>query len=355
MRRLLLILISLIFVAGSCNQSQPESKLPVNEVYITPPPFVGPPIPSAPIVKDPAKQKQYIVFAFDGSKSLDMWQESLDFAQQMKLDGKPIHFTYFISGVYLITYKNQQLYQSPEPGGSKIGFGDSQSDVIKRINYINQAVADGHEIGSHLNGHFSGVKWTKQQWQSEFDQFRSLVDNVNVNNSIDPSVAKLNISSQDIVGMRAPNLGYNKDFWPMLKTYGYEYDGSTIGTEGQWPAERADGIWEFPISSIKFAGTKDFLLSMDYNFYIKQTQGRDLLKAGTSQWQIALDQVYNSYLDYFAYNYQTKAPIFIAHHFSKWNDGLYWEAMKKFAEEECGKPEVACVSDKELMEELQAM
>jgi peptidoglycan/xylan/chitin deacetylase (PgdA/CDA1 family) len=311
--------------------------------------------PSSPPAKsEDLAGKQVIVFAFDGSKALDMWQDSLDFAQKMTSEGKPIHFTYFISGVYLITYANKTLYQPPifPAGTSKIGFGDSKADVIKRINYINRAVAEGHEIGSHLNGHFDATTWTTADWQQEFDQFDKLVTNVNVNNAIDPAVAKLNISQKDIAGFRAPNLARNEALWPILTSHNFIYDTSTTGKLGDWP-KKENGLWKFAIPSIKYSNTSYNLLSMDYNFYLYQTSGTDLYKKGTDQWQKAFDDMYTSYINYFDNNYNsTKAPVFIAHHFSKWNDGVYWEALQKFAETECGKADVRCITYKELTDYL---
>src|ERR1700759_2357249 len=40
---------------------------------------------------------QFVVLAFDGSKSLGMWQETRKFAKDMTAAGKPVKFTYFIN------------------------------------------------------------------------------------------------------------------------------------------------------------------------------------------------------------------------------------------------------------------
>lgn len=315
---------------------------------------------SAPPVLPPQRQpedltgKQIIVFAFDGSKSLDMWQKSLDFSSEMTAQNKPIHFTYFISGVYLLTYQNRFLYHPPEAaaGTSTIGYADSNDDLTKRINFINQAVKEGHEIGSHLNGHFDGTKWSQADWEQEFSEFNKLVSNVNGNNNIPNDQVKMAIDSQNIVGFRAPDLGRNQFLWLVLKNHGFIYDTSTVGRLGEWP-KKEDGLWKFAIPQIKFASTNYHLLSMDYNFYVKQTHAKDLLKAGTPAWQKASDEMYSSYINYFQNNYTTtKAPIFIAHHFSEWNDGVYWETLKKFANEKCGQPDVRCITYKELTDYL---
>ncbi|HEX9503776.1 MAG TPA: hypothetical protein VF974_05670 [Patescibacteria group bacterium] len=316
-----------------------------------PPPVVVIPKP----VPLDLKGKQVIVFAFDGSKSLDMWRKSLDFAQTMAHDGKPIHFTYFISGVYLLSYNNRGLYHPPgfEAGTSHIGYADSNNDIINRIRYINRALAEGHEIGSHLNGHFNGGSWSAADWEQEFSEFDKIISNINANNNISANEARLNIGIKDIIGFRAPDLGVNESLWPVLKKHGIVYDTSTIGKLGDKPYKDANGFWRFPIPSIQYGNTNRSLLSMDYNFYYRQTNAVDILHAGTPAWQQAEDDMYLSYVNYFKYNYNmSKTPVFIAHHFSEWNDGVYWEAMKKFAQEECGKQDVSCVSYKEFVDYL---
>lgn len=59
----------------------------------------------------------------------------------------------------------------------------------------------------------------------------------------------------------------------------------------------------------------------------------------------ALGEMLASYRDYFYANYNgSRAPVNIGHHFSEWNDGVYWQTMKDFAEEVCGLPDVRCVT-----------
>jgi hypothetical protein len=343
------VIILLIVIAGMIVFSLPRHKSikPIDSIAKENPP----PTPKS----EDLNGKQIIVFAFDGSKSLDMWHDSLDFAQKMKADGKPIHFTYFLSGVYFLSYKNRLLYHPPNApaGTSLIGFADGKSDIISRIGYVNRAQAEGHEIGSHLNGHFNGVGWSAADWEQEFAEFNKLISNVNANNGILESEAKLEITPKEITGFRAPNLGTNTNLWPLLASHGFVYDTDQTGKLGEWPKKNANGFWEFAIPSIKYANTDHSLLSMDYNFYVYQTLGNDLFRQGTADWQKALDDVYASYVNYFDNNYNsTKAPVFIAHHFSKWNDGVYWEALKKFASTECGKPDVRCISYKELVDYL---
>jgi hypothetical protein len=60
-----------------------------------------------------------------------------------------------------------------------------------------------------------------------------------------------------------------------------------------------------------------------------------------------------TYLQYFEANYNgARAPLHIGHHFSKWNGGAYWDAMKSFARKVCHLPDVQCVTNAALADYL---
>jgi hypothetical protein len=61
------------------------------------------------------------------------------------------------------------------------------------------------------------------------------------------------------------------------------------------------------------------------------------------------EEMLQSYQKYFEKNYYgNRAPVHVGHHFSRWNQGAYWRAFKRFAENVCGMPEVRCVTYREL-------
>lgn len=306
------------------------------------------------------KPPQFVVLAFDGSRSLNMWRETLDFAQEMRAKQTPVHFTYFLSGVYFLNYRKAGLYQPPKKpaGTSLIGFADSNSDVEKRVAYVNRAISEGHEIGSHLNGHFDGSKWQLADWRREFSQFNNLIFNLTGNNGVsnqDASRYTINLSPSDLIGFRAPDLGRNNALYQVLAENKYAYDTSGVGQPNDWPKKMDNGLWEFPLAQINYGSSTAKILSMDYNFYFKQSKAKDIVKRGEPKWEQFLNETYGSYLNYFSANYKgNRAPVFIGSHFSEWNDGVYWESLKKFARDVCGQPEVRCVSFKELMDFLNA-
>jgi hypothetical protein len=305
---------------------------------------------ATPIVSVPdyGENPQFAVFSFDGSKSIDMWEETRGFAKEMNSQGKPIKFTYFISGVYLLENQNKNNYLPPNyaSGTSLIGFGGTQSDVGARISQINQAIAEGHEIGSHENGHFNGWSWSLENWKQELSAFGNLVFNTDKNNS-DIS-QKINLKLGEIIGSRTPELAVNQDYYQALAESGYRYDAGKISNPNIWPKKNKFGVWEFPLGGLTLKSGEE-TISMDYNIFSEQSDAKDGVKKGSPMWNEMYQETLGAYKNYFNSHYNgNRSPIYIANHFSKWNDGVYWEAMKNFASEICGKSDVKCITYKEL-------
>lgn len=322
-----------------------------------------------PVEKKVDRPPQFVLLAFDGSRENAFWAESRSFAKNLESQlNKPVKFTYFISGVYWLTDSNKDLYQGPrrKAGRSDIGFGDEKKDVLERINHLNDAFEEGHEVASHANGHFDGsdlankkkssyAPWTQEDWTHEFKQFNDLLFGVFQNNKIrntTPYSTGYAFSQKDITGFRAPVLGVTEGLWPTLVNFGFKYDTSKVNFPWYWPTKDKYGLWQFPLAEIAVVGTGKKTLSMDYNFYVVHSKGvrdeanKDLYKK----------QMYDSYMKYFNDNYYGKrAPIHIGHHFSRWNGGAYWEAMQDFARSVCGQEEVQCVTYAEYTKWLESI
>lgn len=286
---------------------------------------------------------QFVLFSFDGSKDVSMLDETLAFEQKMQAEGKPLHFTYFINAAYFLTNANSQLYKSPEAasGTSMVGFSDSSADIALRVQEFNKALSMGNEIGSHTAGHFNGSGWSYDEWKQEFTSFTSLLNNVQHNN---PSVhidTPAFISS--IHGFRAPNLGVNDNLYRVLGESGFTYDGSGVNATDAWPTKDVYGVWHIPLGTIYLGTDKRPVISMDYSIWTRQSNDTEEAVQGTPLWNQYYSDVETAYMNYFNTNYnENRSPIVIADHFSKWNDGVYWEALKAFAENVCGKPNVRC-------------
>ncbi len=295
------------------------------------------------------KPPQFVVLAFDGSKSLTMWKETLDFSKEMEEKNTPVHFTYFVNGVYFLTDASAGKYKGPghASGTSAIGFSESNSSIEQRVAYVNRAKHEGHEIGSHANGHWNGQSWTRDEWVEELEQLPKLLGNVAENNpGVDPELS-IDVKKKDLVGFRAPELGLSKNLYDVLSRLGFRYDASQVVPQNTWPWKDELGTWHFPLSTMRVGDS--WTISMDYNFYILQTQAIDRAQKGTELYEHLFNDSLQAYEKYFSNNYYgNRAPVYMGNHFSKWNDGLYWEVMKAFAREVCGKPEVKCVTYKDL-------
>lgn len=296
---------------------------------------------------------QFVLFSFDGSKSIDMLRETLDFEKYMDEIGKPIRFTYFINAAYFLTDENSAIYQPPHApaGASEIGYSNRTEDIAVRVKTFNEALKQGNEIGSHATGHWNGYLWSEGDWKQEFNSFKSILYNVQSNNN------KVKIENPDFVksieGFRAPDLGINEAMYATLKDFGFKYDASGIGAMEEWPIRDILGIWHIPLGIMRLGPRNTPVLSMDYSIWLVQSGGRDNAKKGSELWNQYFEEVKTGFINYFNNNYNgSRAPVIIANHFTKMNDGVYWEAMKAAAEEICGQPYVRCTTFKTLVDYL---
>ncbi|MDD5050646.1 MAG: hypothetical protein PHV93_02815 [Candidatus Pacebacteria bacterium] len=301
-----------------------------------------------------ASTPQFVLLSFDGSKSVDMLNEILAFKQRLKDEGKSVHFTYFINAAYFLGQGSAYLYQAPgePPGKSMIGFSDYVKDIPLRVEGFNKALEMGDEVGSHLAGHFDGTNWSEADWKQEFNSFNLLLMNVQKNNPA-VTIPKPNFGPDTIVGLRAPDLGVNRSLYKVLHDYHFLYDASgaaSLSSRDNWPKKDVYGTWLVPLGRVSLGKSHISTISMDYNLWMMQSNVQEEAVKGTALWQKYYDDAVAAYMDYFNSNFnENRAPIVIGHHFNKWNDGVYWEAMKTFAENVCGREDVRCVTFKELV------
>ncbi|NJK39596.1 MAG: hypothetical protein HC835_10445 [Oscillatoriales cyanobacterium RM2_1_1] len=290
------------------------------------------------------KPPQFVLLAFDGSSSLGFWNQSRSFAQDMAAQNKPVHFTYFISAVYFVSPDQRQLYNAPGgkgKGKSAIGWGGSSEEIQQRLQQVNLAYQEGHEIGSHAVGHFNGRKWSETDWTNEFKYFDQFIFEADQINRLSSSLV---FDRSAIEGFRAPELGKSPGLYKTLQKQGFRYDTSKEGQANYWP-QKQNGVWNFPLASLKTALTRRNVLSMDYNFYMAHSKAKPNPK-NAKRYE---EDMFQTYMQYFKSNFNgNRAPVHIGHHFSTWNGGAYWKAMSRFATTVCGEPEVLCVTYRDL-------
>ncbi|WP_413943550.1 hypothetical protein [Bdellovibrio sp. HCB-162] len=314
---------------------------------------------SVPTPEKVARPPQYIMIGFDGGLDLRQWQATRDFAADMTKNNKPVKFTYFISGVYFLRQANRHFYAPPkhDVGYSNIGFGESAMGIASRLNMMNDAYAEGHEIASRGNGQFDGARenWDTNDWDSEFKQFNDLVFGAYFNNGLTPSSKYPQgyaLGEKDVVGFRAPRLGVNEALWQTMKAMNFRYDVSVPGASTLWPTKNKYGFWNITLPMIEMAGTGKLIIGMDYNFYYVHSKAKEDLANREHYRKEMLD----SYMNYFNMNYYgRRAPVSLGHNFEKYNGGAYWDALQDFVKNVCGMPEVKCVSYKQYADWLDTL
>ena len=294
---------------------------------------------------------QYVAISFDGSRSVDIWKATRAFAHE-----HDIRFTFFLSCTYFLHRGNRRLYRAPGRaiGRSGIGFAASAEEIAERLEQINLARAEGHDLGSHACGHFDGRHWSETQWEAEFNSFKSILTDAYTNNDLVGEPGDwAEIVDLEIRGFRAPFLARNAAMDRVLARRGFRYDASRIGHWDALPERRADGVWNFPLAVIPEGGSKrPVVLSMDYNLYVRHSRARELPERAAE----FRERTLKAYMRYFAKSYYgNRTPVHIGHHFSEWNGGAYWDALKAFASTVCAYRDVECVGYSELADALESI
>ena len=327
---------------------------------------------------------QFVMLAFDNCQENQTWEQVSQFLDQMNAQNKDnLHFTFFLSAVGLMTDHARQNYTDPlgRTGKSNIGFGGSDEMVLKRIAWINKLRANGNEIASHAVGHFSGKDWTIEQWRHELAEYNYILDNIAEINGFkgeQAARARLDFSSKDLMGFRAPYLDGGDRLNQVLMEDNYVYDTSDTNQGydlSTWPHKlknslNQQGLWNFGlgflnveltrISEKGLAENQPRILkmgkvpAMDYNFCYVQTGGCPNKDPFAVEQDQDAGEMLKAYLGYFVKNYNgNRAPLNIGHHFEQYRGGSYNRSLFKFAKTVCSLPEVRCVTYHELADYLE--
>ncbi|WP_411141759.1 hypothetical protein [Streptomyces sp. x-80] len=282
---------------------------------------------------------QFVIFSWDGAGEVGngLFPRFLKLAKD-----HGAAMTFFLSGLYLLPESKKHLYRPPnnKPGASDIGY--LTDDHIKEtLKNVRAAWLDGHEVGTHFNGHFcsgSGTvkHWTPQQWQSEIDQAMDFVTKWRTNTGFTDLEPLPFDYQKELTGGRTPCLLGQENLLPTAKRLGWRYDASSPGGLQMWPRKKM-GVWDFPLQQIPFPGHSFEVLSMDYN--ILANQSKNTTKAPPANYPGWRKQATDAYISGFQRAYETnRAPFFIGNHFEQWNGGIYMdavaEALKHIANEQ---------------------
>ncbi|MDH6110744.1 hypothetical protein P3T36_003113 [Kitasatospora sp. MAP12-15] len=298
---------------------------------------------------------QFVVFSWDGAGELD--NQLFSRFRQLAKDHNA-GMTFFLSGLYLLPESKKELYHPPQHhvGASEIGYLSDQH-IHDTLVQVGAAWLDGHEIGTHFNGHFCGSngvgKWSPEEWNSEIDQAISFVNNWKTNTGFTDLPPLPFDYHRELIGSRTPCLEGQRGLLPTATLREWKYDSSGAGGLQVWPQKIQGGaLWDMPLQSIPFPGHTFQVLSMDYNIMFNQcgdnTKGDPKKRPG---WQV---QARDAYLAGFDRAYHgNRAPMIIGNHFEEWNGGIYMDAVEEVLKTIADKPEVRLVSFRQLIQWLE--
>ncbi|MET8732270.1 hypothetical protein ABZV81_34620 [Streptomyces parvus] len=312
--------------------------------------------PETPVPLEPGqKPPQFVIFSWDGAGEVGngLFPRFLELAKE-----HDAAMTFFLSGLYLLPESKKSLYRPPNNprGASDIGYltDDHVKDTLK---YVRQAWLDGHEIGTHFNGHFCGgsgsvERWTPAQWHSEINQAVSFVTEWRTNTGWENEDPLPFDYRKELVGGRTPCLLGQDNLLPTARKLGWRYDASSPGGRQTWPVKRG-GVWDLPLQAMPFPGHSFEVLSMDYN--ILANQSKNSTKGMPSRYPGWRKQATDAYLAGFQRAYESnRAPFYIGNHFEEWNGGIYMDAVEEVIKKVADKDDVRLVSFRQYVDWLDA-
>ncbi|MGX1155415.1 hypothetical protein RKD39_002993 [Streptomyces albogriseolus] len=287
--------------------------------------------PERPVPLEPGQTPpQFVVFSWDGAGEVGngLFPRFLDLAKEHGAS-----MTFFLSGIYLLPESKKRLYDPPNNprGASDIGYltDDHIKDTLRNLR---RAWLEGHEIGTHFNGHFctgsgSVGNWTPKQWRSEIEQATSFVKEWRTHSGWTDVESLPFDYDKELVGGRTPCLLGQDRLLPTARELGWRYDASSPGGRQVWPSKK-QGIWDLPLQQIPFPGRSFEVLSMDYNMLANQSVNSTNAPAHNYPgWR---RQSAQAYISGFKRAYETnRAPFFVGNHFEQWNGGIYMDAVEE--------------------------
>ncbi|MEV6110028.1 hypothetical protein AB0M28_35780 [Streptomyces sp. NPDC051940] len=288
---------------------------------------------------------QFVVFSWDGAG-----EDGSGLFEHFREVGKKYDatMTYFLSGLYVLPESKRTQYTAPghAPGASDIGFLNDLH-VRQTLEQVRAAWLDGHEIGTHFNGHFCGPtgvdSWSVEDWKSEISQAKQFVKTWRTNLGDTKSAPLPFDYDKELVGSRTPCLEGRKNLVKAAGQLGWRYDTSGVNLQ-VWP-QKEEGVWNLSMHTVPFPGSSREELTMDYNYKVNP-----LITPATAE-----GQMYRSLMMGFERSYSgNRAPVIIGNHFEQWHGGAYMRAVESTIKTLCPRADVQCVSFRQLADWLDA-
>ncbi|MDI3403922.1 polysaccharide deacetylase family protein [Streptomyces cavernicola] len=310
--------------------------------------------PATPVPLEPGETPpQFVVFSWDGAGEVGngLFPRFLELAKE-----HDAHMTFFLSGLYLLPEDKKRVYRPPNnpAGASDIGYLTDEH-LKETLTHVRQAWLDGHEIGTHFNGHFCGgsgsvARWSSAHWRAEIDQAKGFVQRWRTHTGWSQLPSLPFDYDQELIGGRTPCLLGQENLLPVARELGWRYDASSPGGVQRWPVQR-QGVWDLPLQAMPFPGHRFEVLSMDYNILANQSKNSTRTPSyNCPTWR---RQATEAYLAGFRRAYETnRAPLFIGNHFEEWNGGIYMDAVEETIRTIADKKDVRLLSFRQFVEWL---
>jgi hypothetical protein len=330
--------------------------------------------PEARRLRPGERPPQFVVFSWDGAVQDDRHLMSYvrDFGER---DGAAM--TYFVSGLSMLPADRGTRYAPPRhPRGSADVALPDRDTVAATVQQMRLAWADGSEIGTYLNGHFCGsdggaaerpdpagdaggadsasAGWTPQEWAGELRQARDFTQHWKTATglaTLDPLPFDY---PKAVVGARPPCLNDPAGLPAAAAAAGLRYLADPTAQPQIWPV-RTDGLWHFATQEVPVPGRGVETPATDQGFLSVQS-GTPVAGAPDPQQNAAWGrQMHDGLIAGFDRAYSgNRAPLFVSSHLESWNGGVYLKAVEDAVHEVCGRPDVRCVTYKQLADWLDA-
>ncbi|MGI8717724.1 MAG: hypothetical protein ACR2JN_07825 [Lapillicoccus sp.] len=296
---------------------------------------------------------QFVICSWDGAgeTGLRLFSHFRGVAEELSAS-----MTFFLTGLYAVPAARRAVYRPPRHpvGASDIGFLPERS-VHATIDQVGGAWLEGHEIGTHFNGHFCGPGgvdlWSPEEWDTEIEQAVSFVKTWRTTTGFTDLPPLPFDYDAELIGGRTPCLQGQANLLRAGRATTWRYDSSGTGRQ-VWPTRFPGGRWNLPMQAIPFPGHDFEVISMDYNMMYNQSKTPDGDPAARAVWR---GQARDAYLAGFRRAYHgNRAPLVIGNHFERWNGGIYMEAVEAAIREMAAHPDVRFVSFHQLVDWLEA-
>ncbi len=293
---------------------------------------------------------QFVVYSWDGGADLPQGILNRFLSTASEVGAA---MTIFLTGIYIIPDTKRTAYHPPgrPPGSSDVSFLD-EAEARRTLTGIGQAWKEGHEIGTHFNGHFCGRKggdaFSGSDWRQELSEAVRLVSSwrtVTGWTDLEPLPFDY---TKELIGSRTPCLEGRKALLPVAREAGFRYESSG-NREQTWPGQ-VHGMWDLSLQQVPFR--RGHAMSMDYTYMFNQSG--ENVDAGTpaqrKRWRTEVTDSLMRGLDRALHG--NRAPLVIGNHFEQWNGGIYMDAVETAMREMARHPGVRLVSMRQLCDWL---